>query len=92
MEPSSQTYEAARNGPCEPEDRRKIPVSGRPNVQFKFGNIKKSLSMVANPRNNSMGRSSLWFGDDHDGTDEKKDRAEMILLGNTEHPPEVSNV
>ncbi|XP_042061040.1 transcription initiation factor TFIID subunit 8-like [Salvia splendens] len=92
MEPSSQTNQAARNGPCEPEDRRMIPVNGRPNVQFKFGNVKKSLSMVTNPRNNNTGRTSPWFGDDHDGADDKKDRAEMILSENTEYPPEMSNV
>lgn len=92
VEPSSQANEAARSGPCEPEDRRKIPLNGRPNVQFKLGNAKKSLSMVTNPQNKGTEETSSWFGDEHDGTDEKKSRAEKILWENTEYPPEVSNV
>ncbi|XP_057768602.1 transcription initiation factor TFIID subunit 8-like [Salvia miltiorrhiza] len=92
MEPSSQAKEPARSGPCEPEDRRKIPLNGRPNVQFKFENVKKSLSRVVNPQNKGTERTSPWFGDDHDGADEKKGRAEKILWENTEYPPEVSNV
>ncbi|XP_047942227.1 transcription initiation factor TFIID subunit 8-like isoform X1 [Salvia hispanica] len=89
--PSLQASEAARSGPCEPEERKKIPLNGRANVQFKVGNVKKSLGTVTKPQNNGTERTS-WFGDDHDEADKKNDMAEKILWGNTEYQPEVSNV
>lgn len=92
LEPSLQGNEASRSGPCEPEDRRKIPVNGRPNVHFKVGNVKKPLTTVTNPQNEGTEQTYLWFGDDHDGADDKKGRTEKILLENTEYPSEVSNV
>lgn len=87
LEPSLQA-----NEPCEPEDRRKILLNGRPNVHFKFGNAKKSLGMVTNPQNEGIDKISLWFGDDHDGEDEKKRRAEKILWENTENSPKASHL
>ncbi|KAL1558953.1 transcription initiation factor TFIID subunit 8-like isoform X2 [Salvia divinorum] len=92
MKPSLQASGAARSGPCELEERRKIPLIGRANLQFKVGNFKKSLSTVTKPQNNGTERTSYWFGDDRDEADEKNDRAEKILWENTEYPPEVSNV
>lgn len=93
LEPSSQVNEAARSGPYEREDRRKIPLNGRPNVHFKVGNVKKSLSMVTNPQNEGTEQTSLWFGDDHDGAaEDRKGMAEKILWENTEYPSELSNV
>ncbi|KAI3462876.1 hypothetical protein Pfo_019539 [Paulownia fortunei] len=92
LEPSLQANETARSGPCEPEDRRKILLNGRPNVHFKFGNRKTSLGMVTSPRNESIEKTSFWFGDDHDAKDEKKRRAEKILWENSEYPPEVSHL
>lgn len=91
MEPSSQANDAARSGPFEPENKRKIPLDGRPSVQVKFGNVKKSLTMVTITQNKGTERTSPWFGDDHDGdgAEEKKCMAEKILQENLEFPPEV---
>ncbi|KAK6128612.1 hypothetical protein DH2020_037647 [Rehmannia glutinosa] len=92
LEPSLRPRETERSAPCEPEDRRNILLNGRPSLQFKFGNGKKSLRMVTSPRNESIEKVSLWFGDDHDGKDKTNRKAEKILWENTEYPPEVSHL
>lgn len=93
LEASSQDNEAARSGPCEHEDRRKIPLNGRPIVHFKVGNIKKSLSKVTNPQNDGTEQTSLWFDDEHDGAaEDRKGMVEKILWESTEYPSELSNV
>ncbi|KAL0461573.1 UNVERIFIED_CONTAM: Transcription initiation factor TFIID subunit [Sesamum latifolium] len=91
LEPSLQANEAATSGPCEPHDSRKILLNGRPNIQFKFGNRKKSLGMVTSPWNEGIENSSLWFGDDRDEI-EKKRRREKVLWENTEYPPKASHL
>ncbi|KAH6803043.1 hypothetical protein C2S51_034489 [Perilla frutescens var. frutescens] len=92
LEPSSQANEASRSGPCEHEDRRKIPLNKRPSIHFKVANVKKSFTIVTSPQNEGTENSSLWFGDDNDGADDEKGRTEKILWKNTDYPPEVSNV
>ncbi|GFP97914.1 transcription initiation factor TFIID subunit 8 [Phtheirospermum japonicum] len=78
VEPSVTT-----SGPCEPEDRRKILLNGRPGIKIKFGNDKKSLE--------SAEKVSGWFGDDdnNDGNEMTKRRADKILWEDTGFQPEV---
>lgn len=92
LEPSFQANEAGTSGPCEPEDKRNFLTNGRPNVHFKLGSGKKSLSMVMRTGTDGIEKISLWFGDNHEGTDEKKRAPEKILQENTEYQLEASHL
>ncbi|KAL6507373.1 hypothetical protein OROGR_023568 [Orobanche gracilis] len=72
-EPSLGQHETVTSGPCEPaEDRRNVLLNGRPSLQFKFGNCKKTLE--------SIEKVSVWFGEDRDGNNIiRKRQADKIL-------------
>ncbi|KAL3640202.1 hypothetical protein CASFOL_015170 [Castilleja foliolosa] len=65
------------SGPCEPEDRERILLNGRPGIEIKFGNCKKLLE--------STEKVSVWFGDDdnNDVNEMTKRKADKILLEDT---------
>ncbi|KAL3636548.1 hypothetical protein CASFOL_018847 [Castilleja foliolosa] len=69
--------------PCEPDDRRKILLNGRPGIQIMFGNGKKTFE--------STERVSVWFGDDdnNDGNEMTKRKVDKILFEDTGFQPEV---
>ncbi|KAL6499155.1 hypothetical protein OROHE_026183 [Orobanche hederae] len=85
-EPSLGQHENVTSGPCEPAgDRRKVLLNGRPSLQFKFGNGKKTLE--------SIEKVSVWFGEDRDENNIiRKRRADKILREDRGFQPEAPHL
>ncbi|KAL3525845.1 hypothetical protein ACH5RR_014217 [Cinchona calisaya] len=79
VETFAPAIEAVKNGTCYSEDgRKKMPLNGRPKVQFKFGGGRKPFHVAISSQNRGIDQISSWFRNS-DGKDDKKRRVEQIL-------------
>lgn len=94
LEAFTPAIEAVRNGHCELgyNEKRVLP-NKRPTVHFSFGIDKKSVGVPLglNARNSDVENVASWFSRDEE-KDDKKRRAEQILIESMENSQELGQL
>ncbi|KAA8530443.1 hypothetical protein F0562_005152 [Nyssa sinensis] len=92
LETFAPAIEVVKSRLCDFEEgSKRVLLSRRPIVQFKFGFSNKSLATAMSLLNEGDEKTASWFGNENE-KDDKQRRAEQILNESLENPQELAQL